>query len=393
VDSLADPIVGHLSDTSRSRFGRRRIFMIYGAVPMVLTSGMIFWPLGEPGSIETFAYLSFSLAAYYVFFTVYVGPYLALIPEIARTDQERIDISRLRALFSGIVMLSYGFLWLEGISMGRDAGLSAEEAVRLVVIVSSLLACGLCVLPIWAIDESKLESSEVSQLDWRTSFLTTLRNRPFVIYLGAQILMILGSTMLGPAMPYIARVMLGRDEGFAATMSLVFVPSMALGFTFVDRVAARVGTKRLLVGSVAALGLFLFPLYLVTPDVPGGPHDRGNLVIVLGALCLLGFPVANMMVLPTVILGQLIDVDRMQTGANRSAMYFGVQGLLTKWVFASSGAILSYLFTAYGRSADEPMGVLLIGPVAGTFCLISAALYLLYPEKAVLAALGARRKG
>ena len=64
-------------------------------------------------------------------------------------------------------------------------------------------------------------------------------------------------------------------------------------------------------------------------------------------------------------------------------MYFGVQGLFTKWAYAASATILSFLFAQYGRSAAEPGGVLLVGPVAGTLCLVSAALYLLYPEQKV----------
>ena len=89
------------------------------------------------------------------------------------------------------------------------------------------------------------------------------------------------------------------------------------------------------------------------------------------------------MILPTVILGQLIDLDETATGANRAAMYYGVQGLFTKWVYAASAAIMSYLLTAYGRSVEEPMGVLLIGPVAGALCLLGAACYLFYPEQEV----------
>jgi GPH family glycoside/pentoside/hexuronide:cation symporter len=389
IDSIADPVVGHLSDSSQSRFGRRRIFMIVGTVPMVLTSAMLFWPLGEPGSTSTFIFLSLTLGLYYVFFTIYVAPYLALIPELARTDQERIDISRMRALATGVVMVSYGFFWLKGIGIGRDAGLSAESAVRVVVLLSALLAGVLCLLPIWAIDESSLETRATTHLGWRTSFMTTLRNRPFAIYLFAQVQLTLGSMMIWPAFPYIARVLLGRDEAFAATLTLIFVPTMTVGFIFIDRVAAWAGPKRLLVISVALMGVSLLMLGAVVPDVPDGPHDTMNLVIVFSALSLLGLPSSAMMVLPIVILGQIIDADEVETGANRSAMYFGVQGLMTKWVYGASGATLSFLFSAYGRSQEEPLGVLLIGPVAGTICLVSSLLFLLYPEKEVFAQLAA----
>jgi Na+/melibiose symporter-like transporter len=64
-------------------------------------------------------------------------------------------------------------------------------------------------------------------------------------------------------------------------------------------------------------------------------------------------------------------------------MYYGVQGLFTKWVYAASAAILSFLLAAYGRSAAEPLGVLLIGPVAGGLCLVGAILYAFYPEEEI----------
>ena len=94
------------------------------------------------------------------------------------------------------------------------------------------------------------------------------------------------------------------------------------------------------------------------------------------------------MILPTVLLGQLIDLDEARTGANRAAMYYGVQGLFTKWVYAASAAILSYLLSGYGRSVEEPLGVQLIGPVAGGICLVGAVLYSFYPEKKVRAEAG-----
>ena len=85
IDSLADPLVGHFSDRSRSRFGRRRYFLILGIVPMVVVPALLFFPPGEPGSHGIFIYLTVLLSVYYIFFTVYVAPYNALIPEIART--------------------------------------------------------------------------------------------------------------------------------------------------------------------------------------------------------------------------------------------------------------------------------------------------------------------
>jgi GPH family glycoside/pentoside/hexuronide:cation symporter len=384
VDSLADPFVGHYSDRSRSRFGRRRIFLIVGIVPMTAIPGLIFFPPGEPGSFSVFFYLTVMLALYYIFFTIYVAPYLALIPEIAKTESDRVDLSRLRAAIGGPMIMAFGVLWLAGVDVLKDQGMDATTAIQTVVVIACIFSfvCSIC--PILAVDESTFSSTR-SSMNMREALSRTLSNRPFVTYLLAQIVFILGITMSGPAVPYFARVILGRDEGFAALLSLVMLPGIILGFVLIQPIVDRIGTKQTLVATIFLLGVPMIPYGFLTPSSPGEPGDLFNLVVVVGLSIVKGFPIAGIMILPTVILGQLIDLDTARTGANRAAMYYGVQGLLTKWVYAAAAAILSYLLSAYGRSAEEPLGVLLIGPVAGTFCVIAAFLYTLYPESTVRA--------
>ena len=388
VDSLADPFVGHYSDRSRSPRGRRRLFLIVGIVPMVAIPGLLFFPPGEPGSFSVFLFLTIMLSLYYIFFTIYVAPYLALIPEIARTEKERVALSRLRALVGGPIIMAFGVLWLAGVGFFKNMGMDATSAVQTVVVISCVFSFICCICPILAIDESKLQV-EPSSLNMREALWTTLRNRPFLIYLFAQIIFILGITMTGPAVPYFARVILGRDEGFAALLALAMLPGIIIGFIFIHRVVDRIGTKGTLVATVFLLGITMLPYGLLTPSVPGQPGDTINLIVIIGLTSFKGLAIAGVMILPTVILGQLIDLDQAKTGANRAAMYYGVQGLLTKWVYAASAAIMSYLLSAYGRSAAEPLGVLLIGPVAGSFCLVASVFYSFYPEKQVRAEVGA----
>lgn len=385
VDSLADPIVGHYSDRSRSNLGRRRMFLIVGIVPMSVIPGLIFFPPGEPGSFSIFVYLTVMLALYYIFFTMYVAPYLALIPEIAKTEEDRVNLSRLRAVIGGPMIMAFGVLWLAGVDLLKDQGMDATTAIQTVVVISCILSflCSLC--PILAVDESVFTSVR-SSLNMREALGKTLSNRPFITYLQAQMVFILGITMSGPAIPYFTRVILGRDEGFAAQLSLAMLPGIILGFLVIQRIVDRIGTKATLVSTIFLLGIPMFPYGFLQPSTPGGPGDQFNLIVIIGLSMIKGFPIAGIMILPTVILGQLIDLDEARTGANRAAMYYGVQGLFTKWVYAAGAAIFSFLLSAYGRSAEEPLGVLLVGPVAGSFCVIAAFLYTLYPEQQVRAA-------
>ena len=382
VDSLADPIVGHLSDRSTSKLGRRRSFLIVGIVPMVFCPALLFFPPGEPGSFDIFVFLTVVLALYYIFFTVYVAPWFALIPEIARSEADRVSFSRLRAMIGGPIVMAYGIIWLAGIDLFKSTGFDATTAVQLVVVLSCLFAFAMCLAPILALDESEL-AVVPSTMNMKEALGTTVTNRPFMIYLAAQIMFILGMTMTGPAVPYIVRIILGRDEGFAALLSLAMLPGILIGFAFIHVLVNRVGPRNAVIWSIVVMGISMIPYGLLTPSVPDGPGDLFNLTVIVGLTAIKGLAIAGFMILPTVILGQLIDLDETATGANRAAMYYGVQGLFTKWVYAASAAIMSYLLTAYGRSVEEPMGVLLIGPVAGALCLLGAACYLFYPEQEV----------
>lgn len=385
VDTLADPVVGHASDRSHSRLGRRRAFLAWGLVPMVAFPLLAFFPPGEAGSALNSAWLTAMLVGYFIFFTIYVAPYLALVPEIAWTQDERVAMMTLLAVV-GIPAAAFGFSWSAGIDVGHDLGLDREQSIRAIALVASAAALVLCIAPVLAVDESRFGKPMRSELPFLRALAETLRNRPFAIYLGAQLLFIFGVNLLAPILPYIAEVVLGRSPGFALQLGLTSMASTLVAYPVMMRVVRAVGPKRAMVGSVAVFALALLPLGLLRPAVPGGPGDARNLAVIFVALAVVGPPVAAFYMVPGVIIAQLIDADARRTGTYRSAMFFGVQGLVTKWMYGVSALALSYLFARFGKSVAEPGGVLLAGPMAGAACLVAAALYTLYPEREVLAA-------
>jgi len=384
-DSAADPLVGHASDRSRSRLGRRRSFLVYGIVPMTVLPVLMFWPPGPPGSLLNAFWLASLLSLYFVAFTVYVAPYLALIPEIAWSESERVKLGTILAMAAMPFAAVFATGWTLGIDLGRDAGLSTADSLRWVVVGASCLAFVLCLIPILVVDEKRFTRSQRSDLPLGQALRTTLRNRPFLIYLGAQLVFIFGVTMIQTAPPYLATVLLGRSEGFAAWLGLGSLAGIGVGFTVIGRLVQRVGPKRVMIGCLGLFALAMALLGFLEADVPGGPHDRRNLWLAFTAVAVVGLPIAGFLVVPHVMISQLIDWDERRTGANRSAMYYGVQGLLTKWMYGASLWAFTFLLSRFGNSPDEPGGVLLIGPVAAVSALLAVVAYTRYPERRILA--------
>lgn len=384
-DALADPIVGHTCDRSRSRLGRRRSFMIYGIVPMLAFPVFLFFPPGEPGAPINAVWLASFLALYFIAFTVYVAPYLALMPEIAPDPDDRTRLSTLLAFVSFPVVMLFGAGWAVGLDVGRSMGLSSEDALRWIVVISSLVGFGLCLGPIMAVDERRHTNTTASELSLGEAFWSTLRDRAFLVYMAAQVFFILSINLLGPALVYYATVVFGRSEGFVGVLAGVSLVSVIAGFAAVLRASSRLGPKRTVIGANLLFSFSVGMLWWLVPDVPDGPHDRANLILVVTSLVLMGPAIAGFLVVPFLLIGQLVDADAVRSGASRAAMYFGMQGLMTKGIFGVSSALLAYLFARFGNSPEEPLGVLLIGPIAAAFCFASALIFLAYPEEQVLA--------
>jgi GPH family glycoside/pentoside/hexuronide:cation symporter len=104
-----------------------------------------------------------------------------------------------------------------------------------------------------------------------------------------------------------------------------------------------------------------------------------------------GIPVSALLGIPNAMISDLAEYDAITTGSKREGMYFGAQGLFQKINLGISTLIIGYLFAAFGKDIANPLGVKLSGVVVGVVCLIGTILYMLYPEKDVLAVVDKHR--
>lgn len=379
IDSVASPLIGHASDRSRSRLGRRRSFMIYGLVPMALLPLFAYWPPGPPGSTINMLSLTLLISAYYVFSTMYTGPREALIPEIARNAEDRARLSRTMSLaafpVAGLLMA-----WPRGIDWGRAMGLDPTESIRWIVVALCLLALIVCAIPLFVIDERRFTHSAPSELAMRETLVAALRNHPFLIFLATHLSFALATSLIFPALPYMATVLLGRSEGFAFELGASLGGMMGVGYAVIPRLLRHIDSKNLMIACFGLFGVGSAALGLIRPDEVGGPNDSRNLVIAFLALGSMGVPLAGASVLPSVLLGRIIDDDREQTGANRSAVFVGLLRAFDKWAYGLAAAVIAFLFARFGKSPAEPLGVLLIGPIGGAAALFSALLFFRFPS-------------
>jgi GPH family glycoside/pentoside/hexuronide:cation symporter len=105
-DAINDPVFGYLSDRTRTRLGRRRPYMLLGAVPLGLATWLLYSiPGGLTGAVAFLTILA-TFLLFDTFHTLASVPYYALTPELTHDYDERTSLTAVRMVFSVI-----GYIW------------------------------------------------------------------------------------------------------------------------------------------------------------------------------------------------------------------------------------------------------------------------------------------
>ncbi|MEX1254413.1 MAG: MFS transporter [Dehalococcoidia bacterium] len=367
IEAVDDPLIGYWSDISRSRWGRRLPFIIAGTPVLALSFFLLWMPPIDGQSAWNALYLFVVLEVFFLANTFVGGPYEALLPEIASSSQERVSISAWKVLFgaagAGVVFLLAGPL----IDVWGFAGMGLTLAA--LVFVTRLL-------PALGVRGHIRRETDASSFNFRQAVRETFANGQFLAFIPAFVLFTAAQVMLTQWLPFYADVVLGDTTirlPFGAELTetgakvafltaLFFVP-LLFAVPLVSWFAARTSKRQAYGASMLACGL-LFPLLFFSGFLPGLPKLVQALLLLL-----LGIPLTGLFVFPNALLADIIDFDEQRTGERREAIYYGVQATLQKAGLGLAAGLFALILAVFGKSAEEPLGIRLIGPVAGVCAL------------------------
>ncbi|MFX1285637.1 MAG: MFS transporter [Promethearchaeota archaeon] len=384
IQALMNPVAGWLSDKLVStRFGRRKPWLLLGS-PVIAISFVAIFLIPTPATDILFPVIWLAIfngiynAAYAATFCVY----LAIIPEICQTPEERTSISTYRQGF-----------YLVGFVLGVIIGAFVEFNVFIVVILACFMFICLYIT-VFGIKEPK-EVPKMPTFGINEALKVTLKNKPFLPYLGYTIFATAFQEMVIKVLPIFGREIIYKGEVVDISS---YIPGAFVITAFISIIPAmfwinRVGKKKAVIYSIIVAAVLTSLLFTVGM-IPFDPLIH-TLIIVL----LVGFPAAPLLILPDSIISDITDYDETITGTRREAMHFASQGLLTRFAGGVSVQILGLILGIFGGTYGEPslistiipglpdtLGVSLIGPVAALILLIGLFIFRKYPEDEVLEA-------
>jgi GPH family glycoside/pentoside/hexuronide:cation symporter len=373
-DYLNDPIIGHLSDRTRSKWGRRRPYLLFGALPFALAFTLMWYrpPFESQVMLAAYyaaAYVLFDAAATFVYM-----PYFALTPELTDNYDERTSLTSYRMFFSIL-----GSLVAFTIPLMIVGSFTAANSGK-VLLMGAIFGLG-SALPLLLVFFNTKER-EVFVAQERPKFLESLKaafkNKPFifgaVIYLLTWVCMDILQTILLFFIKYVLKL-----EGMSDTiMALIFVTTI-IALPFWEYASRKLNKRMAYVYGVAFWAVTQILLITVGPLVS---------MPVLVLLCVMaGVGISAAHVLPWAILPDAIEWDEYKTGKRHEGMFYSLVTLMGKIASSIAIPLTAIMLDVTGyipNAAQQPnsalLGIrLLIGPVPAVFLTISIIFALKYP--------------
>ncbi len=361
VDAFDDAVIGHWSDVTRTRWGRRLPFIV-GGLPFTVAAFVALWTPPTVGGFWTLAYAAVTLQAFFILSSIVAQPYEAVLAEIVPTSVERVRVSSWKVTF--------GILGA-GVGLVGSGLLIAAVGFPGMAIALGLLAAAALLVSTWGIRRLPQAPPHDRHLPLTEALRLTATNRQFLIFVCSEVLFYLGLNMLTQLMPYFVTVVLEAPEAQVSLFTAVFSIVALLSLPGVNWLAARRG-KAFAYRLAMALLVVLLPGLFVIGWLPGIPRLAQGLIY----MALLGAPMSVLFVLPHPMVADIVDDDALRTGLRREGIYYGIEDNLGKIGFAVSTAIFSVVLGTFGFSPEQPLGIRLIGPIAGLGVLLGLLIFM-----------------
>jgi GPH family glycoside/pentoside/hexuronide:cation symporter len=361
LEAFDDPLIGHWSDATRTRLGRRIPYILL-ATPFMAVSFVFLWMPPDPSeSVRNVLYLFGTLTMFHFFSTLASGPLEALLPEIARRPEDRLSISSWQVIFG------VGGTVLALVGSGPLIDHFGFGAMAVIVAAATMASRYMALAGIWrpSLASAAAAAEAPREPSLRRSIAGCMRNRQFLWFLPSQVLYSLGMQMMTAILPFFVTGILGYAK---PGMMVSVITGTAVGTLLlvlpVIMHQARTRSKRVVYGWGMLFASLYFPLLFFVGFIPGIPGEAQ--IIMFAAL--LGLPLAPVNTFPNAMIADICDYDELSTGLRREATFYSLHATIEKTAGALAPALLTGLLML-GHSHDDPLGIRLVGPFAGLLTL------------------------
>jgi GPH family glycoside/pentoside/hexuronide:cation symporter len=346
-DAFNDPIIGVLSDRTRSKWGRRHAWMICAAIPFGLLFSLhwIVPPfLSEDHQMGLFWYYVAVSIAFNTAFTAVNLPYTALSPQMTQDYDERTSLTGFRFAFSiggSLAALAFGFV------LSQQTLPPAQQYALLggISAIASIVTIYWCVWGTTDPTAGELPPIETlqPQASWWQEIRDALTNVPFRYVIGIYLCSWFAFQLTATTIPYFVTYYMGVDSYFA--VALIVQGSAMLALFLWAKLGETIGRRGVYFLGTGLWTIAQAGLFMITPAQQG-------LMYVLCALA--GVGIATAYLVPWSMITDVTDLGELQTGERREGTFYSLMVLLQKLGLAFGLAMVGQALEKFGFDSTLP---------------------------------------
>ncbi len=385
VDMFTDPVVGWLSDRTRSPLGRRYPWILAGVLPYSVFFIALWWIPNHQDNHELLRYFACVIVGFYISFTTVSVPYAALASELTQNYTQRLSLVSVQSGFSlsgGIAVLEIANLVFSRVTNPQHQYLILGGICALIMVIAFLI-CIWGTYPHFQTIQQIRGQPTISSASLIRQLPSLFRHRAFICLFGLHFFTWFAAQLSATVLPYFVVHWLGLDESTTViAVLLAQVVAVAtiggwhwIGNRFSKKVVYLLGTPLWIVGLTSLLGA-----------------QTGQTWMLYLSLAVAGLGLPTAYLVPWAMLPDVIDLDELTTGYRREGLFYSVMLEANKLSLAISVMLLGHLLTWSGFiSSSSSLGPisqpetalwvirLTMGPISGLLLAIGMVFAMGYP--------------
>lgn len=315
-DAFTDPMAGYLSDITRSRLGKRRIYFLATALPYAVSFFLIWLPAPQWGQLGIFCYATATYMLYRTVSTLFIVPYTTYGMEIEEAYDGRTSLMGYRFFFSillGLVAAAVPELITTlPLDPAVPAGTPSRAGYLLMAVIFSIPLVISPIVVFFAYREQPYNQSP--RTSFRRRVLDTFRNKPFVQSLVIYMCAWMTIEFIQGLLIYYLNNVIGQGENFALIAGII------LGMAVVSLPFWVLISKKLDKRKAYILGLGCFAALVLLLLLPAGAVNA----LLWYIIPVIGFAMGSMHMIPNALIPEAIEAGGDKYNSRSDGVYFGV---------------------------------------------------------------------